>query len=100
MSCKPCTLVGALSLNVLLWLDLTLNTCLAGNPRETVSRRTARARAAGSKPAAFFCRVLTKISNVLGRHGDHCDWAISDQPTVASEIWHWSQPDTSDLGNG
>lgn len=90
-----------LAYNYLLAADLALNgLVLAGNPRETVSKRTARARAAGSRPAAFFCRVLTFIGNLGGADRDHCTWAASQGPSIGGELWHWSTPDTSDIGNG
>ena len=101
MSCRACGVVRQLTYNLLLTLDLTMNALfLAGNPRETVSKRSARARAAGSRAATIFCAVLTWIGNLLGAHRDHCTWAASDGPSIGGEIWHWSRPDTSDVGNG
>ena len=95
-----CAVVRQVVYNGLLWLDLTLNFLLLGNVRETVSKRTARARAAGSKAAAVFCSILTAVSYLLGQRRDHCTWADSGGPSIAAEIWHWSTPDTSDIGNG
>ena len=81
-------------LNVLVWLDLTLNTLLGGAVRETLSRRTARARANGSRPACAFCRVLTTAFNLLpGTDRDHCSWALQGGDGLDAEIWHWSPVD-------
>ncbi len=101
MTCGACAVVRQLVYNGLLTLDLTANSLLfAGNPRETVSKRAARARAAGSKAAAIFCGVLTFFGKRLGQDRDHCTWAASGGPSIGAEIWHWSLPDTSDIGNG
>lgn len=100
MTCSVCVVFRQLVYNTLLWLDLTLNFLLLGNSRETVSKRTARARAAGSKAATIFCSVLTFFGKLLGQDRDHCTWAASGGPSIGGEIWHWSTPDTSDVGNG
>ncbi|MGI4796792.1 MAG: hypothetical protein ACRYG8_22620 [Janthinobacterium lividum] len=100
MTCGACAVVRQVTYNGLLALDLGLNTALLGQPRETVSRRTARARAAGSRAATIFCGVLTWIGNRFGADRDHCDWAAADGPSIATEIWHWSTPDDSATGNG
>ena len=102
MSCRACSTVRQIAINVLLWADLTLNLLLLGNVRETVSKRSARARTAGSKAATVFCSVLTWIGNTFFRADrDHCAWADSGgQGSIDAEIWHWSLPDTSDVGNG
>jgi len=100
VSCSACLVVRQLAYNALVTLDLVGNFCLLGQPRETISKRTARARAAGSRAAAAFCAILTWCGKRLGQDRDHCDWALSDTPSIAQEIWHWSLPDTSDAGNG
>lgn len=100
MSCSACAVVRQVACNALLALDLALNTALLGQPRETVSKRTARARAAGSKAATIFCAILTWVGNRFGANRDHCTWADSGGPSIAAEVWHWSTPDTSDVGNG
>ena len=100
MSCKLCSVAEQVLYNMLLTMDLMGNALLLGCPRETISKRTARARAAGSKSAAFFCRVLTFLGNLTGANRDHCTWAASEGPSIGGELWHWSQPDTSDIGNG
>lgn len=100
MSCSACILVRQLVYNMLLGSDLALNLLLMGNPRETVSKRTSRARAAGSRAAAVFCSILTWIGNRFGANRDHCTWAASGGASIGGEIWHWSKPDTSDTGNG
>jgi hypothetical protein len=91
MSCKICPVIRQFGMNWLLWLDKTGNTFLLGNPNETISRRTARAAAAGEKWAQKACKAL---SFVLGH--DHCQYAL-EPGSAATEIWAWSnnfsQPD-------
>ena len=89
-SCRPCAVVEQLGLNAALTLDLMLNAALLGQPGETVSRRTARARAAGSVAARRFCAILTWSFGLLGMDRDHCTWALSDGPSIGREVWHWS----------
>jgi hypothetical protein len=80
-------------LNTLVMADLNLNGFLGGSPRETLSRRTARARAAGSRPACVFCAVLTAAFNVILRpKRDHCTWALAGGDGIDAEVWHWSPP--------
>ena len=101
MSCSACLVVRQLVYNGALAADLCLNTVLLGQPRECCSKRAARARAAGSRPAAAFCAVLTWIGNTFfAANRDHCTWAASQGPSIGGEVWHWSLPDTSDTGNG
>ncbi len=83
-------------LNFLVALDLGLNGALGGSPRETLSRRTARARAAGSRPACWFCSVLTwSFSRVLSPPRDHCTWALAGGDGIDAEVWHWSPPEAA-----
>jgi hypothetical protein len=93
MSCSLCAVIRRLTLNWLLWIDKTGNVLLLGNPNETISRRTARARDAGEKWARRACWVLSKV---LGH--DHCGKAL-EPGTIGTEIWAWSdnfsQPDLS-----
>ena len=56
MSCGACAVARQLLLNTLLIADKALNTALLGDPNATLSARAARARLAGSKPAAAFLR--------------------------------------------
>ncbi len=100
MTCGPCAVVRQLAINALLTADLVFNILLGGLPRETVSRRADRARAAGSRAATVFCAVLTWIGNVLGANRDHCTWAASDGESIGAEVWHWSTPDNSGTGIG
>ncbi len=91
MACSPCAIVRQLAVNAALTLDLVANVALAGLPGETISRRTARARAAGSVAARRFCAVLTWTFNRLpGVHRDHCTWSLAPGPSVGAEVWHWS----------
>lgn len=91
--CRPCTITRQLVFNVLLGVDLLANSILAGNPRETISHRTARARAAGSEAAEWFCGVLTWLSNALGfPQADHCTWALDTEHQTGPELWHWTTP--------
>jgi hypothetical protein len=78
-------------LNTALMLDLFGNSILLGDPRETISHRTARAREAGSIPACYFCSFLTFIANrIITKKRDHCTWALSSDDSVGQEIWKWS----------
>lgn len=93
MTCRACSLSRQVAFNLLLAADLALNAALLGDPRESVSHRTARARAAGSRAATRFCAFLTWCSNALGfRQSDHCAWALDSDAQTGPEIWHWSGP--------
>lgn len=93
MSCRACAALRQILVNVLFAADQGLNALLGGDPRETVSRRTARARAAGSRAAARFCWILTGAARLLGSREDHCTWALDgDSGSAAAEVWHWSPP--------
>ena len=91
MACRACAAIEQIGINLALTLDLMLNAVLLGLPGETVSRRTARARAAGSAPARRFCGVLTWVFNTCFRMDrDHCTWSLEPGPSVGAEVWHWS----------
>ena len=90
MRCRACATVHQLVANLALLLDHAGNTLLLGDPNETISSRTARARNAGHRWAAVACRVLTAV---LGGHGDedHCAYAIdATLPSMGREVWNWS----------
>ena len=90
--CPLCRAVQQYATNWLLLWDLALNTLLGGEPKETVSERTARARDAGSEPARRFCAALTWVWKHVFRHPapDHCSWALEGPGSVGRELWHWS----------
>ena len=94
MKCVLCMYVGQYLLNFLNLGDHTLNFILLGDANETVSARTARARAAGSSLAAKFCAVLTFLSHVFtfgSFKGDHCTYALNAKILPNSrEIWDWN----------
>ena len=90
MSCRLCATLRQVGLNTALTLDLVGNSILLGLPGETISRRTARARAAGSVAARRFCATLTFAFNLLGADRDHCTWSLEPGPSVGAEVWHWS----------
>ncbi len=92
-SCGPCAAARQYVLNAAVWLDLSLNGALGGSPKETLSHRTARARATGSRAAAIFCAVLTSVWRAFGADVDHCTWALDPGPGIDAEVWHWSPPD-------
>jgi hypothetical protein len=98
MSCKLCAGLKQLGLNFALLTDKALNTILAGDPNETVSQRTARAREAGQRWATHACAVLTWAGNLMGANRDHCTWALSPG-SIGAEVWDWSptvaDPETS-----
>lgn len=88
MSCRLCALVRQFAINLALLADHALNVATLGDPNETVSARTARARRAGSVAARRFCAVLTFV---LRGHGDHCDWALDNtSPSIGRELWSWN----------
>jgi hypothetical protein len=76
-------------------LDCGLNTLLGGNPRETVSARSARARATGNVLTYYFCQLLSWSANTVSFgvfKGDHCSQAIDDKVLpVGKEIWNWNR---------
>lgn len=77
--CTPCRLVGQYVLNWLNLLDHAGNTLLLGDANETMSARSARARDAGRRWAAWFCAALTvgQIIVTFGRiRRDHCAYAL------------------------
>ena len=91
MVCRVCAVLEQVGINAALTLDLVVNALILGLPGETVSRRTARARAAGSVAARRFCAVLTWTFNtVLRTERDHCTWSLEPGPSVGAEVWHWS----------
>jgi hypothetical protein len=58
-------------------VDCLLNTILGGDPDETVSSRTAKARVAGDEWACVFCAFLTWCQNkIFHKPGDHCTTAL------------------------
>lgn len=86
MTCTICAGVGQFGLNLAEIADRVLNTLLLGNPTETVSRRTARARRAGERWAKVACKCLSALFWFM--HRDHCTWAL-EAGSDAKEIWHW-----------
>ena len=94
MKCKLCMYVGQYLLNFLNMLDHMGNFLLLGDPNETISARTARARNAGQKWAKIFCKILSVGATVVsfgGFKGDHCDYALD--PAIlpnSKEIWDWN----------
>jgi len=89
MACNLCAAVRQFGYNVGYLGDIALNTLLLGSPRETLSARTARARAAGSKAAAGFCSFLSFFSRLFGAAPDHCT-AVLKPGTGTAELWRWS----------
>jgi len=94
MSCVVCKYVGQYFLNFLNLLDHTGNFFLLGDPNETISARTARARAAGQIWAKYFCKFLSfgaELVSFGSFTGDHCDYALNDKILPNSrEIWDWN----------
>src|SRR5579864_2968264 len=59
-------------------VDCFGNALMGGDPDETISSRTAKAREAGDEWACVFCRFLTWCQNTLFRKpGDHCTGALN-----------------------
>lgn len=90
--CWLCAVLLQYCINIAVAADIFSNALLGGSSHETVSQRAARARRAGSEPAAIFCAVLTALSRLVGAEGDHCHFALSPG-SLSQEIWSWS-PDT------
>ena len=102
MACRFCAGVRQWILNGVLLLDKIGNWLLLGSPNETISRRTARARAAGERWAVWACATLTWIGNRLsGSTGDHCDFALDldGSGSIGAEIWSWSPPEATKSGS-
>ena len=79
MTCRFCDLAGQYALNWLNLLDHAGNTLLLGDANETMSARTARARQAGQRWAAWFCAFLTRGQKIVtfGKATrDHCQYAL------------------------
>lgn len=58
-------------LNLAVLLDEAGNTILGGSPNETISERSAKARASGRRWGCVLCRWLDKINP------GHCDRALT-----------------------
>ncbi len=90
----PCTLINQYFLNLANLADHILNTLLLGDPNETVSARTARARRAGRRWAVWACKALTLGARIVtfGQvTGDHCDYALNEQVLPnCREIVDWN----------
>lgn len=86
MTCSVCSVIKQITLNLLLAFDQFANALLLGDPNETISRRTARARNSGEAWAKALCSVLNIISK------DHCTWALTPGPSIGAEVLHLSQP--------
>jgi len=63
--------IGRYILNWLVLLDEAGNTLLGGSPNETISERSAKARAAGRRWGCVLCELLNKINP------GHCDRALT-----------------------
>ena|SRR5689334_17561597 len=91
MACHFCAFMAQLGANLALMLDHVGNTLLLGDPNETISSRTARARAAGQKWAVYACKALTVVFGGKGQDKDHCVWAVdAKMPSLARELWDWN----------
>ena len=91
MTCGPCALARQLMLNLAIALDRAGNALLLGDPGETLSQRTARARLAGHRWAAVVCRALSIAGRLFGAAGDHCTNSLTPG-TSGRELWPWSPP--------
>lgn len=64
--------LGRYLLNILKWLDIGVNVIfLFGSSNETISERSAKARAAGRRWGCVLCRMLDRINP------GHCDRALT-----------------------
>lgn len=73
--------------NVFIALDRLLNVLLLGSCDETISERTERLRASGSKVGCILCRVMSFVFRFLAK--DHCDYARENGRKLGVEFWHW-----------
>ena len=70
--------IGRYLLNLLILLDETGNTLTGGSPNETISERSAKARAAGRKWGCVMCAFLGWCaSKIAGHTVDHCAQALT-----------------------
>lgn len=63
--------IGRYLLNLAVLLDEAANTILGGSPNETISERSAKARAAGRRWGCVLCGLLNKLNP------GHCDRALT-----------------------
>lgn len=64
-------------MNLAVALDQFCNAVLGGDPRETISSRADKARAAGRRWGCILCRFLGKVATWLaGKPTDHCTQSI------------------------
>ena len=87
-------------LNQLNSLDHVVNGLLFGDPNETISARTARARKDGAPWAIHACNILTFLAKIVtfGNHApDHCYYSLDDcsKPCTAELLdvsnWEWRE---------
>ena len=80
--------------NLFIAIDRLCNVLLLGSCDETISERTERLRAAGSKTACYACKIMTVVFRFLKQ--DHCDYAKKYGRTLGRELWHWSPSKVGD----
>lgn len=75
---------GQYGLNCALGLDQFCNALAGGDPRETISSRSAKARAEGRRWGCIMCTFLGWVATKLtGTPTDHC--TLSLEPKVGSD---------------
>lgn len=68
---------GEWLLNIGLGLDQFANSVIAGDPRETISSRAAKARAEGKEWGCVLCRFLGWCATrIAGKPTDHCAQSV------------------------
>lgn len=71
-------ILGRYLLNLLILLDQAGNTLAGGSPNETISERSAKARAAGRKWGCVICAFLGWCATLIaGKPTDHCANALT-----------------------
>lgn len=75
--------------NVFIALDRLLNVLLLGSCDETISERTERLRASGSRTGCVLCKAMSLVFKFL--KSDHCDYAKINGRSLGREFWHWSK---------
>ena len=69
-------------MNLLILLDLGLNTVLLGDPQETLSSRLGKAASEGNRLAYYACRCLAWFDKA------HCRGSV-DKDEGDRAIWRW-----------
>jgi hypothetical protein len=73
--------------NIFIALDRLFNVLLLGSCDETISERTERLRASGSRTGCAMCKAMSIAFRFLRK--DHCQYALENGRKLGVEFWHW-----------